>query len=724
MPSSILDRFIEQFPNVIEHDRACQCWRALNAASTTRGASKIHFGITEFSISLKTYSETSIRWLAEITHRQSFTRRTLTQVQEIGEDVISSLSDLFEVSYPLDTFRELLRHLYSDSSGTRPARVFRLGYAVEFQASSHPGFRWYAEPRTIGSNGDRDRVGAIAKHLDLAHHWEQADREILHIIPQSSLRGIGIDFSPQNTPSLKIYYSTRAVSWHQIEEVSTPSAATHPASALAKFHVHILKERNQFPPNTILLGVILTTAQDPEVPIIKWDVFLPQLHTSDHLVQERILDLCRDLGVEGEEYLRLWSVVTEGDSPERLVNVHQYASLDLIPEGQAKLNIYLRPPGRHTEHMPNALRPRVLRNPGRAGRIATAIQRGIINLADARQDDFAEMQHRMIFPQEAGFKSAETDHVGAVFQRAILCRTLATARICSDLDRRDIQGDIDFLLSQQDPHSGGWKYFPSLLELPPDSDDVAQVMLAFIEVGDPRTNGVFAPVLQLIEEIADPVAGHIPTWLVDASKADARSQYYRTCIERWWGDGADPEVVANLGYALYRHDPKRFETWLRHACIWLAAVQNDDGWWESTWYWGRTYGTWMATRMIAAICPGDPALDRTANWWMSSRSEVGSWGAEKTTVLETAFGLEIGVELARADRKFPSIDSLLQSANWLCDHQALDGSWQAEKIIRMDVHRAASQRGFEEPLYKSYGSRTLTTGLCVQALVDLSSLSV
>lgn len=719
----IFHRFVERFSEFVNPEEALCYWNALHTPVAISELDQLQFGVTELSISLQPKSDVSIRWLGETLRRQPFNLATRAQARNIAHLIFSELRRFYGSDYPQEIFNKLFNLAYAEGSLSNPQSTFRIGYALEFRQAQAPCFKWYAEPRTAGPDPTLERVQTITDYLSLGHHWRIADNIIRKNIPNVSLRGIGIDLSTQKISNLKVYYSTRECDWLQLQEVLRPDTKNYDSAPLKQFHRLILKDRKRVPPNTILLGVVLAPFLNPKTPIFKWDVFLPQLHTRDWLLQERIVQLCMELELDPAAYLYLWEVVVGSQRSKQLVNVHQYASIDLSLDGKPKLNVYLRAPKQITEHMPLAMRPILLHGPGEEGRIVVSVQKGLVNLADANEKGYSEMVHRMVFPREAGFSNSGTCCFGSVFQHAIVCRTLAMAKSIFDVNEQAIQAGLSYLLEQQDPASGGWKYFTNLPELPPDADDVAQVLLAFIETGNSRTTEIFSRILKIIEVLADPVSGEISTWLVDPTASDPKSQLYRRAIEQWWSDGSDPEVIANIAFALWRLDSYRFGKWILRACDWLASQQMEEGWWESTWYWGRTYGTWMAIRLFTAVSPRDLSLARATEWWISSQSKNGYWDPSVPSILETAFGLEVGVELAKAGFLSPDCSLLRRIASWLCNRQVDDGGWDASTFIRMDINRASAQYGVTKPKYRSYSSRIITTAFCIQALLDFLSLT-
>src|SRR5438874_1446790 len=99
-------------------------------------------------------------------------------------------------------------------------------------------------------------------------------------------------------------------------------------------------------------------------------------------------------------------------------------------------------------------------------------------LLDQWRRGFDEVRHVMVFPRRLGFIARNSTHVGDLFQRALIADVLAEAdRVLSCGLQVQIDSEIGYVLeSRQRDRIGGWSYFPDLRELPPDADDLAQVM--------------------------------------------------------------------------------------------------------------------------------------------------------------------------------------------------------------------------------------------------------
>ncbi len=345
-------------------------------------------------------------------------------------------------------------------------------------------------------------------------------------------------------------------------------------------------------------------------------------------------------------------------------------------------------------------------------RVHLAVVRGIRFLEDEAAHGYADLTHRMVFPQSEGFQGGGVSE-GAVFQRALLSRVLSIAGTGYGIDKQLVIDQLAFLESARDENSGGWKYFPELLELPPDADDVGQVLLAFLEAGVPDTSARFTRVLKLINSLTDVHGAELPSWLVNPDLNDPEATAYRAATSKWWGDGVDVEVVANLAYALHRLGDPKMKDWVTQATMWVTTRQGGHGNWEGVWYWGQTYATWMAVRLLLEVETNHPCLATAADWWLAH------WKNSLRTPSEAAFGLQMSVHLSRAGllRGGPEVN--LMVAEHLLSIQADDGGWDACPWIRMDINRASKQRGQGESRYLSHGSRSLSTILCLHALLDL-----
>lgn len=325
---------------------------------------------------------------------------------------------------------------------------------------------------------------------------------------------------------------------------------------------------------------------------------------------------------------------------------------------------------------------------------------------------FPDAEHRMIFPRSQGFSGTQEVHCGNVFQRAVMLEVLGQGARAGDTSFESlIQQETQFLLgSRRTSGIGGWAYFRDLVELPPDVDDLAQVILALLAAG--RRSEVQRlcelPVRVVLEE-GTSVGGGWETWIIPKER-DEIQKLQGFWSENAWGAGADVEVVANFCYALLKYDPERFRDAIADGARFVISRQEKDGWWRSTWYHGPYYGTWVCLRLLAAASLAPASVDRGREFLRREQRPDGGWGFEDASdALSTALallGLRTSVtanDASRADRALIYLND-----------QRRDDGWPSVPFIRMELGRPTGRPW----AVLSYGSRTMTTAYVTKAALD------
>jgi squalene-hopene/tetraprenyl-beta-curcumene cyclase len=344
-----------------------------------------------------------------------------------------------------------------------------------------------------------------------------------------------------------------------------------------------------------------------------------------------------------------------------------------------------------------------------------ALARAAGYLVRAAADGFAETAHTMPFPREQGFLVDADTQTGDVFQRAILADVLAR------LGRRDprlgplVQRELDYLIEVRRRYRpGGWSYFPGLDELPSDADDLAQVMQAFLLGG--RREAVAAYCLEPLAVLLDDCSqapGVFETWIVPRDRT-ALHQRQVWWIEHGWGTGPDPEVIANLLYALAAYDEAHFREVIDGGARFVAEQQGADGLWSATWYHGPFYGTYLCTRLLDGRHNASVRRARAA--LLECQRPDGGWGwADRSEALSTAFALMsfgAGFGTPAADPTWR--DAIDRARAYLLATQSEDGGWDGVLWIKMELGRA---EGAVRSVL-SYGSHVITTALAARALLQ------
>jgi squalene-hopene/tetraprenyl-beta-curcumene cyclase len=320
---------------------------------------------------------------------------------------------------------------------------------------------------------------------------------------------------------------------------------------------------------------------------------------------------------------------------------------------------------------------------------------------------FGEARDLMQYPAELGFGPEDTCYFGDVFQRALITDALCDADLAFNGRLQPIiEREAQYLVNQRLPSTtGGWRYFSNLPELPPDADDLAQVMQALLRAG--RRDDVVlhgeAPLGVLLRDNSHR-DGSFETWIVPATERTLLEERHAALVERVWGAGADCDVIPNLLYALHLYDAARFAEVIRRGVAYLEGQQRDDGTWTSRWYAGSCYAIYVCLRLFDAVQPGSPAVVRAVRTLRATQRSDGGWGLDKiesdplTTSL-ALLGLSAGqrafgevADHGRAARGMDAVRRMMDS----------DGAWPAQKLIFKAL------RAF-------HGSRTLTTTFALKA---------
>jgi squalene-hopene/tetraprenyl-beta-curcumene cyclase len=325
---------------------------------------------------------------------------------------------------------------------------------------------------------------------------------------------------------------------------------------------------------------------------------------------------------------------------------------------------------------------------------AAAAMRALSFLLHQSENDFREAMHTLPFPPEQGFCGPDTLHSGDLFARALIADALCDAASLDPAVPTLLQREGDYLLTRQRRgRAGGWSYFPTLVELPPDADDLAQIMTVLLRTGrvaDVRTSCEL-PLGILLEECAHE-DGSLETWILPHDRGEDEELQARWAAMSW-GRGPDPEVIANLLYALDLYDRARFATVIDRGCRYLARTQEADGSWRSTWYEGPFYGTYAAMRILARM-ESRESVGRAARF-LSNASAADPMNAALATLALLA---------AREQVPHPLV-AIVTGAD----------QYPPTPLIRMELGRPSGH--IHQVLH--YGSRCVTAAFVLKAAIAL-----
>ena len=300
-----------------------------------------------------------------------------------------------------------------------------------------------------------------------------------------------------------------------------------------------------------------------------------------------------------------------------------------------------------------------------------------------------------------------------LFQRAIVLDALLDAHAAGLPVPRAVLDEEAWaiLRAKRRDVAGGWSYIADLPELPPDADDLAVVLRVLVRAGRPGLAAACNEPLDLALGTTGPDGG-FPTWVLERdAELDATMRAY---IQLTQSGGVHADVVANLLSSLVLYGEPRHREAVACAAGYLERVQDARGAWASRWYAGPFYGTARAMVALALAAPSSEALDRAGAFLLASRLAAGDWGDGRAEPLATALAVA-GLSALTGCRDAPDAEAAVdEGAAWLQRAQDADGGWEAGAFISFARSDGATLH--------TYGSRTVTTAFCLQALLAASTM--
>jgi hypothetical protein len=323
-------------------------------------------------------------------------------------------------------------------------------------------------------------------------------------------------------------------------------------------------------------------------------------------------------------------------------------------------------------------------------------------------NDFAESKHIMYLSKMQGFSSNNSIQIGDVFQRAIISDIFCDLSAAQNIDlTKFINENIHYLIAKRIKDDiGGWSYFPSFNGIGADIDDLGQILQLLVKTKQYSLIEKYCKkVIDFAIQNCSCENGGIKTWVLPSVATNEKQKIQKFYIESKWGEGPDVEVVANFIYSLALYDNTKYESPILKGCSFLEASQTARGSWESRYYYGDYYGTYVCTRMLLFNTPKlyKHRLKKAFDFLVESQNPDGGWGLveKKSDPLNTAFGL---MALKNFDKSERILQAQKKSRSYLASSVGDDGSWAAVNFIKPRIN---------DP----YRSKTITTAYVLKALM-------
>ena len=332
------------------------------------------------------------------------------------------------------------------------------------------------------------------------------------------------------------------------------------------------------------------------------------------------------------------------------------------------------------------------------------IKNGLAFIEKEFSENYTELQHFMWLSKKDGFDNEQQLHYSDTFQRAMVNDCLLHISEKFNLKTEIFfQKENDYFLERINKDEiGVWSYFPAVQEIAADIDDLGQIMQQFIiSKQNHLINEHCAKAINIAIADRSTEDGGIETWIIPKKDINEK-QTKQDCFNfSKWGKGPDVEVVANFLYALFLYDAEKYSDTIKKGIDYLIYNQNERGFWESRWYYGNYYGTYVCLRLLNCFPENYSEIkQKSLDFLKSSQKDDGSFGLEEYHILSTAF-----VRLSLNYFPNENLSSyFIKSEKFLLNNQSNDGSWKAENFIKPKTN---------EP----YKSKTLTTAFVLKSLL-------
>ena len=332
------------------------------------------------------------------------------------------------------------------------------------------------------------------------------------------------------------------------------------------------------------------------------------------------------------------------------------------------------------------------------------IKNGLAFIKSDFQHNYADLKHIMYLGKLEGFDNDNTIHVSDTFQRALINECFIALGDVYNLDVSNfLKNECQYLISLRNKDIiGGWSYFPTVQEIAVDIDDLGQMIQLFVLSANQQFIDVYchnAITIALRERMLN--NGGIETWIIpkdNQNNIQKRQEHFNSTK---WGKGPDVEVVANFAYSLAILDKAKYSVVIKKATSYVTEQQDNKGYWESRWYYGNYYGTYVSLRLLKEFEKDHlKEIQKALNYITDNQNDDGGFSIdqnEPSDPLSTALAL-LGLKLF-FDKDCKVIE---KAVSYLINSQNEDGSWKAVDFIKPKVH---------EP----YKSKTLTTAYVLKS---------
>ena len=339
--------------------------------------------------------------------------------------------------------------------------------------------------------------------------------------------------------------------------------------------------------------------------------------------------------------------------------------------------------------------------------IDTHIKDSLLFLLNEHCEDYIDLKHFMYLSSAEGFNNKKSIHIGETFQLSIVTDILLDLQKILRINLNTIiNQNINVIINNRLKQGvRGWSYFPSVIEIAPDIDDLGQIMQMLYKSNNTKyLQDECFPLVDFVKENCIQKDGGILTWLIPIENQNSIQKIQKKFNVEKWGEGPDVEAVANLIYSLQLLNNKSYDNLVCNSISYILKKQAKQGYWESRWYFGKYYGTYVSVRCLMED-KGENHLNsiiHASKFIIETQNNDGGWGLNNNSSdpLNTAFCI-LTLKIID-DKKFKT--TINKAKKFLNNIRKENNSWEAVNFIKPRINDA-------------YRSSTLTTAYVLKALV-------
>lgn len=321
------------------------------------------------------------------------------------------------------------------------------------------------------------------------------------------------------------------------------------------------------------------------------------------------------------------------------------------------------------------------------------------------ENNYADLKHYIYLNNLEGFQNKNQVHVSDTFQRAMLNDCLYVVNQKFKLNNvAYFNMECKYLINRINIDDiGGWSYFPTVSEIAADIDDLGQIIQLFYNTSNQILieENCVQPIHLTISERSC-FQGGFETWILPKtlmSEKQKKQEYFNSTK---WGKGPDIEVVANFAYALELLDSELYANAIESSLRLIANTQQCDGYWQSRWYYGQYYGTYICLRLLKKYSAKFTVnINKAIEFILTKQNEDGGFSLSKdlsSDPLSTSFAA-LSMKLFLK----PKNQNITRAVQFIRNSQNSNGSWNEVDFIMPRLNQP-------------YKSSVMTTAIAIKAL--------